>query len=412
MSKVSSSNGLEKCPKLRFPGFDEPWKAIRLSEVGEAASGFGFPDTYQGEKSSEIPFFKVSDMNLPTNTKVMRQANNHISQSTSKKLRVRPFSADAIIFAKVGAAISHERKRIATSPFLIDNNMMAFTPKQKEDIEFIYHLFQRIKLSKYSQIGALPSYNASDILSIRTFYPTSSIECKKIVNILNLIECRIEKQTEVIVALKKYKRGLLRDIFTALLQKCEKRKLKEVTKLFIDGDWIESKDQSSEGIRLIQTGNVGFGVYLDKPKNAKYISEEIFNHLNCLEVFAGDILISRLPDPAGRACLLPISNERRITAVDCTVVRVNSAVIDKSYLIQFLCSEKYLQIVDSFLAGGTRQRISRKNLEGIELPCPSLSEQRYYGRFLNKIDLQIANNEQTLECLTKVRSFMLQQLFI
>ena len=211
---------------------------------------------------------------------------------------------------------------------------------------------------------------------------------------------------------QKYKRGLLRDIFTALLQKCEKRKLKEVTELFIDGDWIESKDQSSEGIRLIQTGNVGFGVYLDKPKNAKYISEETFNHLNCLEVFAGDILISRLPDPAGRACLLPISNERRITAVDCTVVRANSAVIDKSYLIQFLCSEKYLQIVDSFLAGGTRQRISRKNLEGIELPCPSLSEQRYYGRFLNKIDLQIANNEQTLECLTKVRSFMLQQLFI
>ena len=240
----------------------------------------------------------------------------------------------------------------------------------------------------------------------------SLLEQERIARFLETIDSKIRAQGDLIELLKKYKRGLLRDIFTALLQKCEKRKLKEVTKLFIDGDWIESKDQSSEGIRLIQTGNVGFGVYLDKPKNAKYISEEIFNHLNCLEVFAGDILISRLPDPAGRACLLPISNERRITAVDCTVVRVNSAVIDKSYLIQFLCSEKYLQIVDSFLAGGTRQRISRKILEGIELPCPSLSEQRYYGRFLNKIDLQIANNEQTLECLTKVRSFMLQQLFI
>ena len=27
MANVSSSNGLEKRPKLRFPGFDEPWKA-------------------------------------------------------------------------------------------------------------------------------------------------------------------------------------------------------------------------------------------------------------------------------------------------------------------------------------------------------------------------------------------------
>lgn len=101
----------------------------------------------------------------------MQQSNNYVSQSTAKKLRVRPFSENAIVFAKVGAAISHERKRIALSPFLIDNNMMAFTPKQKEDLEFIYHLFQKIKLSKYSQVGALPSYNASDILDIRTFYP-------------------------------------------------------------------------------------------------------------------------------------------------------------------------------------------------------------------------------------------------
>ena len=91
-------------------------------------------------------------MNLPQNVRVMQQANNYVSQATVKELRVRPFFEDAIVFAKVGAAISHERKRIAHSPFLIDNNMMAFTPKQKEDLEFIYHLFQRIKLSKYSQI--------------------------------------------------------------------------------------------------------------------------------------------------------------------------------------------------------------------------------------------------------------------
>ena len=130
MANVSSSNGLEKRPKLRFPGFDEPWKPIHLSDVGEASSGFGFPDAYQGENTLEIPFFKVSDMNLPPNVRVMQQANNYVSQATVKDLRVRPFFEDAIVFAKVGAAISHERKRIAPSPFLIDNNMMAFTPKQ------------------------------------------------------------------------------------------------------------------------------------------------------------------------------------------------------------------------------------------------------------------------------------------
>ena len=74
-------------------------------------------------------------------------------------------------------------------------------------------MFQKIKLSKYSQVGALPSYNASDILDIRTFYPTSGNERKKIVTILNLVDNRIGKQSEIITNLKKYKRGLLSDLF-------------------------------------------------------------------------------------------------------------------------------------------------------------------------------------------------------
>ena len=44
------------------------------------------------------------------------------------------------------------------------------------------------------------------------------------------------------------------------------------TSVFADGDWIESKDQADDGIRLIQTGNVGNGVYLDKGERARYLS--------------------------------------------------------------------------------------------------------------------------------------------
>ena len=211
---------------------------------------------------------------------------------------------------------------------------------------------------------------------------------------------------------QKYKRGLLRKVFAKLSDSCEKRNLKEVSVLFADGDWIESKDQASDGIRLIQTGNVGFGVYIDKTQNAKYISETTFHRLNCLEIYDGDILISRLPEPAGRACLLPKSTERRITAVDCTVIRTDSSVIDRNYLLQFLCSEQYLKTVNSFLAGGTRQRISRKNLEGIEVPYPSIDEQRYWGSFLCKVDARISNEEQRRSSLSRLRCFMLQQLFI
>ena len=53
---------------------------------------------------------------------------------------------------------------------------------------------------------------------------------------------------------------------------------------FEDGDWIETKDQSDKGIRLLQVGNIGNGFYVDKLKSAKYISLETFDRLHCKEV--------------------------------------------------------------------------------------------------------------------------------
>jgi type I restriction enzyme S subunit len=82
--------------------------------------------------------------------------------------------------------------------------------------------------------------------------------------------------------------------------------LADVCKVFADGDWVESKDQSPGGIRLVQTGNVGEGVFKDRGEKARYISEGTFGRLRCTEIFEGDCLISRLPDPVGRSCLLPV----------------------------------------------------------------------------------------------------------
>ena len=76
-------------------------------------------------------------------------------------------------------------------------------------------------VSAVSYTHLLPSYNASDILDIRTFYPTSGNERKQIVTILNLVDNRIGNQSEIITNLKKYKRGLLSDLFgEKLTQRC------------------------------------------------------------------------------------------------------------------------------------------------------------------------------------------------
>lgn len=150
--------------------------------------------------------------------------------------------------------------------------------------------------------------------------------------------------------------------------------LGELSDVFTDGDWIESKDQSSSGIRLIQTGNIGIGEYLDRFNKARFISKEKFKELNCTEVFSGDILISRLPDPIGRACMIPTLDTRMITAVDCTVVRFKNIIMPK-YFIYISKNPLYFAELSKYLTGASRQRISRSNLEKVKIPLPPLTIQ-------------------------------------
>jgi len=154
---------------------------------------------------------------------------------------------------------------------------------------------------------------------------------------------------------------------------------------FIDGDWIESKDQSDNGIRLIQTGNVGFGFFKGREDKSRYITEETFKKLNCTEVVPGDILISRLPDPIGRACIVPEGIGKAITAVDCTIVRLNATLLPE-FLISFSKTALYASQINKIKTGTTRLRVSRGNLGNVIIPIPPIESQHHFAAIAQQAD--------------------------
>lgn len=191
----------------------------------------------------------------------------------------------------------------------------------------------------------------------------------------------------------------------------EQHTLKDLCNTFTDGDWIESKDQSTTGVRLLQTGNVGINQFINKKDRAKWISEDTFKRLKCTEVYPGDIIISRLPEPAGRACIVPNTGDKMITAVDCTIVRNTSNCVSK-YLIQYLSSSDYFDEVNDFLAGGTRQRISRNNLGGFKIPLPpTVQEQENIGQYFNHIDSLITLYQHKFLKLQNLKKAMFEKMF-
>ena len=193
----------------RLPGFTAPWQKVKLGEIGRFISGCVFNENEQGGKVG-FPFFKVSDMNLCGNEVRMTKSNNYVTQEQIERLNYIVVKDEAIIFAKVGAAIALERKRYAKD-FIIDNNMLAYVPDT--NIWYMKYWFDSIKLSKYIQVGALPSYNASDLAIIKLNLP-SLPEQKAIAEVLTTADDEIATHRKKLDALRQQKRGLMQQLLT------------------------------------------------------------------------------------------------------------------------------------------------------------------------------------------------------
>ena len=157
-------------PRIRFKGFTDAWEQRKLGDVGKAQSGIGFPDREQGGKEG-VPFYKVSDMNNYGNEHEMHSANNYVTEEQCRRNGWTPITEISVVFAKVGAAIMLNRKRLVRFSFLLDNNTMAYRFGSGWDINFGKTLFERVDLTELVQIGALPSYNATDVESVEISMP-------------------------------------------------------------------------------------------------------------------------------------------------------------------------------------------------------------------------------------------------
>lgn len=179
-------------------------------------------------------------------------------------------------------------------------------------------------------------------------------------------------------------------------------------KSFTDGDWVELPYITDSGIRLIQTGNIGIGVY--REQGFRYIDEASFDELRCTEVDPGDVLICRLADPVGRACRAPDLGVRMITSVDVCILKPSDQC-SASYLTYLLSSKRYLSHVDSLVRGGTRDRISRSMLGAIRVPHPPPGEQRAIAEFLDqeteRIDTLSSRVETAIERLQEYRTALI-----
>ncbi|MFM5532010.1 restriction endonuclease subunit S [Aeromonas veronii] len=196
----------------------EDWDVVCAGDLGKFRGGNGFPVIEQGKLNGEYPFYKVSDMNNEGNDVYMSASNNWISKEDQSRIGSFVFPSGCIVFAKVGAAVFLERKKILSMPSCIDNNMAALELNiAKCDVNFVYHFLQSIRFGDFVSTTALPSLNASVLSKIKIIMPLIK-EQTAIATILSDMDNELQALTQKLAKARDVKQGMMQQLLTGRIR--------------------------------------------------------------------------------------------------------------------------------------------------------------------------------------------------
>ena len=288
------------------------------------------------------------------------------------------------------------RKRLVRFPFLLDNNTMAYIfDKNVWDCEFGKTLFETIDLTKLTQVGALPSYNASDVEEVEICIPKK--EEQEVIG-------RYFKNLDHLITLhhRKYTKILICHLFA-----WEQRKLNEIA------DKVSEKNKNNEFSEPF-TNSAEQGIISQKD----YFDREIVNNenLNGYYIVRNDDFIYN-PRISVTAPVGPINRNRLgrngVMSPLYTVFRTHD--IDNLYLEFYFKTTKWHRFMK--LNGDSGARFDRFTISSTQfmempIPYPTLEEQQKIGEYFDSLDHLITLHQQKCDELRNIKKFMLQNMFI
>ena len=403
-------------PKIRFREFVNKWNNYKLGQLGNFKSGIGFPDSQQGGTEG-IPFFKVSDMNNIGNETEMRNANNYVTQEQIMKNSWKVIKeTPAIIFAKVGAALMLNRKRLVTRPFLIDNNTMSYSFDESWDKDFGLTLFQTINLPKYAQIGALPSYNASDIAMIKVNVPNVQ-EQSAIGSLFRTLDNLITSYKDNLANYQSLKATMLSKMFPKAGQAVPEIRLDG-----FEGEWelLEINDLADDfqsggtpktNVQEYWDGDIPWIQSSDLETNClfeikvqKSISEKGLKNSSAKIIPKDSIaVVTRV----GVGKLVVMRHEYATSQDFLSLSNLKSNIEFTAYLLYRLLQKEVTQLQGTSIKGITKvELLSKKVL------IPSLLEQQAIGTYFTNLDNLISAHQEKISQLETFKKKLLQDMFI
>jgi len=387
MANVSSSNGLEKRPKLRFPGFDEPWKVFKAEELFQNITDKNHPDE------------TVLTIIQGKGTLPREQAGRNIhyddaSLSNYKKVEQGDFIIHLRSF-EGGLEMANEAGIVSPAYTILRckrPHSSLFYDAYFHTDEFINHNLS--KSVEGIRDGRQISYEAFKWLGIPYCEPT---EQEKISNLFAALNERIAKQRDLIEALKKYKRGVTEAIFT--------KDLRFTTKGVPYPQW----DKKYVGdICKIQTGKSNTQDETSQGSYPFYVRSPIIRKSNRF-LFDCEAVLT-VGDGVGTGKVFhyvtgKFDLHQRVYAM------TDFKIVSGKYFYYYF-SHFFYDRVMRMTAKTSVDSVRYEMIDKMTIQIPCHEEQQQIVSFLDCLEHSVIEAEKTLNLLEKLKSGCLQQLFI
>lgn len=405
------------------------WDLFRLEQIAVARGGTSFPPALQGRVSGDLPFYKVSDMNLLGNEVQMSLSSNWIEHNDLHLLRAKTFPPKTTIFPKVGGALHTNKKRFLSREALVDNNIMGLISRDVERClpEFLFTWFQTVNLSSIANAGPLPSINAHQLYDLLVPLPETG-EQRSIVSVLDLCSAGITHERRAESLSTELKRAVMTRLFTRGLRG-EVQKETEVGSVPLSWEETNLSALCSGTNGRIQTGPFGSqlhaheyqdeGVPVINPthlegnrinhENIPKVSTETAARLQRHQLEPGDILFARRGE-IGRHGLVRQEESGWLCGTGCFVVRVRHRKIDNAFLARLFSTERIIAWLAAHAAGTIMPNLNNVVLGKLPVLIPSLDEQREIVAILDAVDRKIALHRQKRAVLEDLFQSLLHKL--
>ncbi len=385
-------------PEIQFEGFTDDWEQYKMGDIVDVCSGRDYKHLSEGD----IPVYGTGGYMLSVN-------------------KALSYDRDAVGIGRKGTI---DKPYILRAPFWTVDTLFYVLPRDYENIDFTFDIFQTIDWRKKDESTGVPSLSKEAINEIEIMIPSSEEQkkigayFKQLDNLITLHQHRYEK-------LKLFKEAMLDKMFPKNGEKVpeirfkgftddwKQRKLSEIATMHARIGWqnLRTSEFLDNGDYMLITGT-DFEDGAINYATCHYVERERYEQDEHIQVSNGSILITKDGTLGKVAYIQGLSMPATLNAGVFNVVIKNENEVDNKYLYQYLKAPFLMDYVDKKATGGTIKHLNQNILVDFPVDMSTKAEQQAIGQYFDNLDRLVTLHHHKYEKLKLFKEAMLNKMFI